>query len=105
MNSFTDLLTHSTPHPSLTHPLQRLWRRYIYLWINYALYEELETRDIERVRAIYRELLKLIPHRVFSFAKIWIMFAHFEIRQRNLKGARQVFGQALGMVRSACYVH
>ena len=23
---------------------KRLWRRYIYLWINYALYEELSTK-------------------------------------------------------------
>lgn len=23
---------------------KRYWRRYIYLWINYALYEELETQ-------------------------------------------------------------
>ena len=23
---------------------KRLWRRYIYIWINYALYEELETQ-------------------------------------------------------------
>ena len=23
---------------------KRLWRRYIYLWINYALYEELTTK-------------------------------------------------------------
>ena len=24
------------------------WRRYIYLWINYSVYEELETQDIQR---------------------------------------------------------
>ena len=23
---------------------KRLWRRYIYLWINYALYEELDVK-------------------------------------------------------------
>ena len=27
---------------------KRHWRRYIYLWINYALYEELENKDYER---------------------------------------------------------
>ena len=25
-------------------PEKRLWRRYIYLWINYALYEELNVK-------------------------------------------------------------
>eukprot|EP00301_Raphidiophrys_heterophryoidea_P009219 c13576_g1_i1.p1 GENE.c13576_g1_i1~~c13576_g1_i1.p1 ORF type:complete len:691 (-),score=182.39 c13576_g1_i1:127-2151(-) len=73
------------------------WRRYIYLWINYALYEELEAKDMERTRAVFQECLRIIPHRAFSFAKIWIMFAHFEIRQQNLDGARKVFGHAMGM--------
>ncbi len=30
------------------------WRRYIYLWINYALFEELDARDVERARQVYR---------------------------------------------------
>lgn len=28
---------------------KRLWRRYIYLWINYALYEELEAKVLIRI--------------------------------------------------------
>ena len=28
------------------------WRRYIYLWINYAVYEELEAGDMERARQV-----------------------------------------------------
>ncbi|KAL1399013.1 hypothetical protein pipiens_002275 [Culex pipiens pipiens] len=43
---------------------KNLWRRYIYLWINYALYEELETEDLERTRQIYKTCLELIPHKV-----------------------------------------
>lgn len=27
---------------------KRFWRRYIYLWINYALFEELQAEDVER---------------------------------------------------------
>ena len=45
---------------------------------------------------IARECLKLIPHEKFSFAKIWLLAAQFEIRQLNLKGARQVLGNAIG---------
>ncbi|KAJ1970375.1 NineTeen Complex (NTC) component, partial [Dimargaris verticillata] len=48
---------------------KRYWRRYIYLWLYYALYEELETKDYERARQIYQECLNLIPHRHFTFAK------------------------------------
>ncbi|KAF3590271.1 hypothetical protein DY000_02027014 [Brassica cretica] len=49
---------------------KRFWQRYIYLWINYALYEEIETKDVERARDVYRQL--------------------------NLTGARQILGNAIG---------
>ncbi|KAM4528727.1 crooked neck-like protein 1 [Fundulus diaphanus] len=79
-------------------PIQekRHWRRYIYLWINYALYEELETRDPERTRQVYQACLELIPHKKFTFAKIWLLFAQFEIRQKNLPGARKIMGTGIG---------
>ncbi|OVA01080.1 RNA-processing protein [Macleaya cordata] len=76
---------------------KRYWKRYIYLWINYALYEEIEAEETERAREVYRECLKLIPHRKFSFTKIWVMAAQFEIRHKNLKAARQILGNAIGM--------
>ena len=72
------------------------WRRYIYLWINYALFEELEMEDYDKTRQVYDSCLKLIPHRVFTFAKMWLMFAHFEVRQKNLPSARKVLGSSLG---------
>ncbi|KAG5570892.1 hypothetical protein H5410_060658 [Solanum commersonii] len=56
------------------------WHRYIYLWINYALYEELDAQDMKRTRHVYKECLKTIPHHKFSFAKIWSLAAQFEIR-------------------------
>ncbi|KAE8125962.1 hypothetical protein FH972_020722 [Carpinus fangiana] len=75
---------------------KRYWQRYIYLWINYALYEELGAGDVEQTRKVYRGCLKLIPHNKFSFAKIWILAAQFEIRQLNLKAARHILGNAIG---------
>ncbi len=51
-------------------PEKRYWQRYIYLWLKYALWEELEAEDPERTREVYRNCLKLIPHRVFTFAKV-----------------------------------
>ncbi|XP_034059080.1 crooked neck-like protein 1 [Gymnodraco acuticeps] len=79
-------------------PIQekRHWKRYIYLWINYALYEELEVKDPERTRQVYQASLDLIPHKKFTFAKIWLLYAQFEIRQKNLQGARKVMGTAIG---------
>ena len=49
---------------------KRYWQRYIYLWICYALFEELEAEDPARTREVYRTCLKLIPHDLFTFAKV-----------------------------------
>ncbi|KAF1941825.1 TPR-like protein [Clathrospora elynae] len=76
---------------------KRHWRRYIYLWLFYAVYEETVSRDIERTRQIYQECIRLLPHKRFTFAKVWLMFAHFEVRQGQLTKARKLLGQAIGM--------
>ncbi|KAK7260280.1 hypothetical protein RIF29_26201 [Crotalaria pallida] len=78
-------------------PEKRLWQRYIYLWINYALHTELDAEDMERTRDVYRECLNLIPHQKLSFAKIWLLAAQFEIRQLNLDAARRRLGEAIGV--------
>lgn len=77
-------------------PEKRLWRRYIYLWIYYALFEELEAKDVERARAVYSACLRLIPHTKFTFSKVWLLHAQFEIRQKDLQAARSILGAALG---------
>ncbi|XP_011309242.1 protein crooked neck [Fopius arisanus] len=76
---------------------KELWRRYIYLWINYAIYEELETENLERCREVYKACLDLIPHKHFTFSKIWLLYAKFEIRQKHLGVARKNLGMALGI--------
>ncbi|MCJ1475891.1 NineTeen Complex (NTC) component [Lambiella insularis] len=76
---------------------KRHWRRYIYLWIFYALWAEIDSHDADRARQIYSECLKLIPHRTFTFAKIWLLKAHFEVRQGQLFQARKTLGQAIGL--------
>ena len=73
------------------------WRRYIYLWIYYAVYEELTNKDLERASQIYETCLKIIPHKVFTFSKIWIYAAKVYIRQKDLPSARKVFGRAIGL--------
>ncbi|KAL0341524.1 UNVERIFIED_CONTAM: Crooked neck-like protein 1 [Sesamum calycinum] len=65
--------------------------------INYALYEELDAQDVDRTRDVYNLCLKTIPHNKFSFAKIWLMAAQFEIRQLNIDRARRILGSAIGM--------
>jgi crooked neck len=63
----------------------------------YAIWEEKEARDIERARQVYDTCLGLIPHKKFTFAKIWVAKAHFEIRQGQLTTARKTLGRAIGM--------
>lgn len=79
-------------------PIQekRHWKRYIYLWINYALYEELEAKDAQRTRQVYQVYLQLLPHKKFTFAKMWLLYAQFEIRQKNLSLARRALGTSIG---------
>ena len=72
------------------------WRRYIYLWINYALFEELEAEDYNRTRQVYEACIKIIPHESFTFAKMWLLYANFEVRQQNLPAARKILGHSIG---------
>ncbi|KAJ8628811.1 hypothetical protein MRB53_022134 [Persea americana] len=39
----------------------------------------------------------MIPHNKFSFAKIWLLAAQFEIRQKYLEAAWLILGHAIGM--------
>jgi crooked neck len=45
---------------------------------------------MEKTREVYSTCLKIIPHKKFTFAKMWLMFAKFEIRQKNLQNARKI---------------
>lgn len=75
---------------------KQYWRRYIYLWIKYAIFEELKCEDYDRTRQVYKVCLDVIPHKLFTFAKIWLMFAKFEIRQKNLSASRKILGTSIG---------
>lgn len=75
---------------------KRHWRRYIYLWLYYALFEETQAQDIERARQVYKQCLKIVPHKHFTFAKVWLLYARFEIRRDSIATARKILGTALG---------
>ncbi|KAG2735213.1 hypothetical protein G9P44_001427 [Scheffersomyces stipitis] len=76
------------------------WRRHIMLWIKYALWEEFDNEDITLARAVWNECLKVIPHKNFTFAKAWIHFAEFELRnnesEESLQTARKILGRGIG---------
>ncbi|GKA08727.1 crooked neck-like protein 1 [Tanacetum coccineum] len=69
----------------------RYWQRYIYLWINYALFEELDAQDVPRTRDVYSECLKLIPHKKSSG------------QLGNMDRCRKLYGKYLEWSPENCY--
>lgn len=93
----------STYQNALRPPLDNyksfVWKRYIFLWIRYGLWLEFELKDIDGAREAWRSCVKTIPHQYFSFGKVWIHFANFEIRNGNdeaLSNGRKILGRAIG---------
>ncbi|XP_020297352.1 protein crooked neck-like, partial [Pseudomyrmex gracilis] len=51
----------------------------------YAIFEKLETKDIERCREVHKVCLELISQKRFIFSKIWLYYAYVVvIRQKNV---------------------
>lgn len=69
------------------------WKRYVYLWINYAVFEEDIAKDMSRAAQVFEQAIKVIPHESsFTFSKVWIAYAQFLIRRLDLAGARKLLG-------------
>uniref|UniRef100_A0A8C4F6X9 Crooked neck pre-mRNA splicing factor 1 n=1 Tax=Dicentrarchus labrax TaxID=13489 RepID=A0A8C4F6X9_DICLA len=77
-------------------PIQekRHWKRYIYLWINYSLYEELEVK-FDRCRKLYEKYLEFSPENCTT----WIKFAELETILGDMERARGIFELAIGQPR------
>ena len=45
----------------------------------------MEAEDFDRARQVYRAALELLPHKKFTFAKLWLLYAQFEIRQKQVR--------------------
>ncbi|KAK0180678.1 hypothetical protein PV327_003036 [Microctonus hyperodae] len=73
------------------------WREYIYLWINYATFEELDAKDIKRSRELYKTCLNLIPDDMIMFNQVWLYYAEFEIRQKKFSIAREALDRSTGI--------
>ncbi|KAF8638197.1 hypothetical protein AX16_010543 [Volvariella volvacea WC 439] len=76
---------------------KRHWLRYIFLWLNYAVFEEVETKDYARTRQVYQTAISVVPHKQFTFSKLWLMFTKFEIRRLEVQSARKILGTAIGL--------
>ena len=75
---------------------QRYWARYIFLFLGHATWEELVAEDAAAARAVYRAAIAAIPHKHFTFPEVWVMAAHFELRQLEIANARRTLGHSIG---------
>jgi len=76
---------------------KRFWRRYVYLWLQWAAWEETDGRGGGKAaaRKILASALRAIPHGSFTFGKLWRAAASLEVRCKDLDLARRVFDTAL----------
>ena len=49
---------------------KRFWRRYVYFWIYYALYLEVDADEVEKTRDCYKRCIQTIPNKSFTFGKV-----------------------------------
>ncbi|CAM9890472.1 unnamed protein product, partial [Phaeothamnion confervicola] len=75
---------------------KRFWRRYVLLWVGYAVFEELQAGDVHRAKAVYSACLRVIPHETFTFGKMWLLLAKLHVREKDLAAARKTLGTAIG---------
>ncbi|GFE53099.1 crooked neck family 1 isoform [Babesia ovis] len=75
---------------------RRLWRRYSYLWIGYAVFSELKLEQPDRAVAVYKKALQVLPK---DFAKFYILLGELYLRLEDLDAMRKTFGLGLGQCR------
>lgn len=87
---------------------KRYWRRYIYLWLFYAIWEETVAADSNRAKAVYEKAISIVPHKLFTFSKLWSHYSSFLVRSGKLIDARKSLGLAIGMYAKPklfkCYI-
>lgn len=73
---------------------KRFWRRYIYFWIYYAVYLELDVDEVEKARDVYKRCIQCIPNKAFTFGKVRIgpisVTPRFGFCTPSLKSARTI---------------
>ncbi|XP_063774242.1 crooked neck-like protein 1 isoform X2 [Pseudophryne corroboree] len=87
---------------------KRHWKRYIYLWINYALYEELEAKDPDRTRQVYQACIELIPHKKGTSIgkcpkhKLFKGYIELELQLREFDRCRKLYEKFLEFAPENC---
>ena len=77
------------------------WKRYIYVWLFYAQFEESVAKDFDRTRQVYSTAVRICDMMGVHLFKLFKNFAEFEIRQLNIDGLRKCLTHALTVTRGA----
>ncbi|UKK02034.2 RNA processing protein [Theileria orientalis] len=77
---------------------RKLWRRYSYLWIYYAIFSELQLSSQDRAVQIYLKALEILPK---DFSKFYILLSQLYLRMGNLEKMRKTFGRGIGECKKA----
>ncbi|KAF2857831.1 putative cell cycle control protein cwf4 [Piedraia hortae CBS 480.64] len=73
---------------------KRHWRRYIYLWLFYAIWEELTCNNPTRALKIYTTALSQLP-KTFTSTKLLTLKSHCHARQHDPTSARATLSEAI----------
>lgn len=56
------------------------------------------AQDFDRARQVFETVIKLVPHKRFTFSKVWEQYALFEVRRQNVDQARKILGAGIGVM-------
>ncbi|EAY07349.1 Crooked neck protein-related protein [Trichomonas vaginalis G3] len=93
--AFTDAESHKPPVVDE----KEQWSKYVQVCLQHAIFEEKVAKNYDNAREAYRKLISTVPNKKFTFSRMWILYAFFEVRQENIQMARDIFGTALGICK------
>lgn len=73
------------------------WKKYIYIWIFYAIFEEVIAIDSLRAVNIMKTAIDLTIKYKLAFAKLWTHLVGIYLRQNDISQCRKTYGRAIGI--------
>jgi crooked neck len=78
---------------------KKSWRRYIYLWLFYAQFEENIVKNFDRAQCVYQAAIRISETASVHFFKLYKCFAEFELRKLEIERFRKCMLHALTITK------